>query len=128
MLQAAKTLLAFPLSQSLYPASAFASACAYACMCFIHWVPLAACAHLLNVMQAINSDSCVPDGYAQTNAVEDYAQVTVAWIYLHASGSLPSPGGSCMQHQLDALSASTANGIQNFKTKADQRNLNSLLC
>ena len=85
---------------------------------------------LLNVcgLQAIAADSCVPDGYAQTSAVEDYAQANVVWIYQHTSGSLPSPGGSCMQHQLDALSARTASGVQDFKSKADARDLNSLLC
>ena len=79
-------------------------------------------------IQAIASDTCVADYYARTNEVEDYAQVNVAWIYQQASGSLPAPGGGCMQHQLDALSSSTAAGLQEFKSKAKQKDLNSLTC
>lgn len=52
---------------------------------------------------AVRNDSCVPDNYAGTNAMEDFAQVSVIKIYslLH-DGELP-PGFDigCMQHQLD---------------------------
>ena len=79
-------------------------------------------------IQAIASDTCVPDYYARTNEVEDYAQVNVAWVFQQASGKLPAPGEGCMQHQLDALSSSRAAGLQEFKTNAGQKHLNSLTC
>ena len=70
----------------------------------------------------------MPDADANIAAYEDYAQMNVAWIYQHATGSLPSPGPDCMNNQLVALSQRSANGMQEFQSKADQRDLNSLLC
>jgi len=44
----------------------------------------------------INMDSCVPDGYAQTNAVEDFAQIIVLWMSLAAQNTWID----CMANQL----------------------------
>ncbi len=45
---------------------------------------------------AIDKDGCVPDGYAQTNKVEDFAQVVVLWMALAAQNSWID----CMANQL----------------------------
>jgi len=53
---------------------------------------------------ALQSDSCVPDTYAQTNPTEDFAQVAVIKIYEMARGELP-PGFdfNCMANQIDFM-------------------------
>ncbi|KAF7311816.1 Conidiation-specific protein 13 [Mycena indigotica] len=57
---------------------------------------------------ALAADTCVPDTYSQTNAIEDFAQVSVLLIYKLLNGGLP-PGfyEDCMKHQLAYLSAMT---------------------
>ncbi|KAJ7584061.1 hypothetical protein C8J56DRAFT_952527 [Mycena floridula] len=55
--------------------------------------------------QALAKDTCVPDTYAQSNAVEDLAQMSVVKIYmLLNNGQLP-PGfeAACMTNQLAVL-------------------------
>ncbi|KAH8915384.1 hypothetical protein BT69DRAFT_1356664 [Atractiella rhizophila] len=52
---------------------------------------------------AIAADTCVPDDYANSNEVEDFAQVTVMSLYNDLFGTFPDgPSVSCMQNQLDA--------------------------
>eukprot|EP01112_Ceratiomyxa_fruticulosa_P012380 TRINITY_DN3423_c0_g3_i1.p1 TRINITY_DN3423_c0_g3~~TRINITY_DN3423_c0_g3_i1.p1 ORF type:complete len:332 (-),score=58.64 TRINITY_DN3423_c0_g3_i1:121-1116(-) len=51
----------------------------------------------------IDADTCVPDGYAQTNAVEDFAQVLVTWTYYVVSRNVDN-APSCMANQIDYLS------------------------
>ena len=48
---------------------------------------------------AVNSDSCVPDSYADVNLVEDFAQNAVVWMYI----SKVSDNISCMQNQMNAF-------------------------
>ncbi|KAJ7167665.1 hypothetical protein C8R46DRAFT_898687 [Mycena filopes] len=54
--------------------------------------------------QAVGKDTCVPDTYAQTNLVEDLAQMSVVEVYRLLNNALP-PGLSagCMSHQLAYL-------------------------
>ncbi|KAF3913461.1 hypothetical protein AA313_de0203720 [Arthrobotrys entomopaga] len=53
---------------------------------------------------AISADSCVPDSYANTNDVEDFAQVTVVALYKSLHGSIPThPHPGCFSHQLNLL-------------------------
>ncbi|KAJ7680034.1 hypothetical protein B0H17DRAFT_1206183 [Mycena rosella] len=63
-------------------------------------------------LQAIASDSCVPDTYSLTNEVEakfpeDFAQMSVIKVYLllHNNHLPPMPGfrADCMSHQLDFM-------------------------
>jgi len=49
--------------------------------------------------QAIAKDSCVPDGYAKTNQIEDFAQVLVLYMSVAAKGN--SIG--CMRNQLSFM-------------------------
>ncbi|KZV93220.1 hypothetical protein EXIGLDRAFT_835860 [Exidia glandulosa HHB12029] len=51
---------------------------------------------------AISASSCVPDGYANTNPVEDWTQVNVLYTYTKQFGPLPADP-SCLQPQLDQL-------------------------
>ncbi|KAJ7682273.1 hypothetical protein DFH06DRAFT_1075906 [Mycena polygramma] len=55
-------------------------------------------------IQAVGNDTCVPDTYAQTNLVEDLAQMSVVEVYRLLNNALP-PGLSadCMSHQLAYL-------------------------
>ena len=48
---------------------------------------------------AINNDSCVPDGYANTNNAEDFAEVAVVWMYISAV----SDDIGCMQNQMNTF-------------------------
>ncbi|KAJ6610409.1 hypothetical protein B0H10DRAFT_2225049 [Mycena sp. CBHHK59/15] len=56
--------------------------------------------------QAAGNDTCVPDTYAQSNLVEDLAQMSVVEVYRLLNNELP-PGMSadCMSHQLAYLSS-----------------------
>ncbi|KAK7449204.1 hypothetical protein VKT23_013350 [Stygiomarasmius scandens] len=51
---------------------------------------------------AIHNDSCVPDNYSTTNAVEDFAQVGVVKMYSLANQGVTPPGmlPECMYSQL----------------------------
>jgi len=49
--------------------------------------------------QAINKDSCVPDGYAKTNDIEDFAQVLVLYMSVAAKGTRID----CMRNQLAVM-------------------------
>ncbi|KAJ7471084.1 hypothetical protein FB451DRAFT_1399830 [Mycena latifolia] len=73
---------------------------------FDYAVPTAPHSNSVGWEKATLQDSCVPDDYALTNQVEDFAQMTVIKTYmlLH-SGNLP-PGfqSACMQNQLRFLS------------------------
>lgn len=53
-------------------------------------------------LQALKDDSCVPDQYSQTNAIEDFAQMGVLKIYALAhNGQLPAGfDNQCMKNQL----------------------------
>jgi len=53
-------------------------------------------------LPAIQADTCVPDTYSQTNAIEDFAQIGVLKIYaLTHNGTLPAGfDATCMQNQL----------------------------
>ncbi|KAL7269102.1 hypothetical protein RUND412_008245 [Rhizina undulata] len=51
---------------------------------------------------AVDQDTCVPDDYANTNIVEDFAQVFVVHMYQLSVGSLPKDA-TCMQNQLNLL-------------------------
>ncbi|EIM86333.1 uncharacterized protein STEHIDRAFT_157835 [Stereum hirsutum FP-91666 SS1] len=52
-------------------------------------------------INAVDGDSCVPDSYAQSNYVEDFAQVSVLQVYQQYFGELPTPyTADCMQNQL----------------------------
>ncbi|KAF8310836.1 hypothetical protein DL93DRAFT_2061751 [Clavulina sp. PMI_390] len=55
---------------------------------------------------AISSSSCVPDAYADTSAVEDFAQVNVVFSYQKLVGALPVDA-SCMQPQLNVFSSTS---------------------
>ncbi|KAH8915617.1 hypothetical protein BT69DRAFT_865989 [Atractiella rhizophila] len=52
---------------------------------------------------AVNADSCVPDAYAATNLVEDFAQVNVVSLYLDLYNDIAPAGTSvsCMSNQLE---------------------------
>jgi len=63
---------------------------------------------------AVNSDICVPDAYAQTNLAEDYAQVTVVFLYKLWHPRNPPPGTECMSAQLKAVASSRAVGVQDY--------------
>ena len=53
---------------------------------------------------ALAADSCVPDSYANTNAVEDFAQVTVVALYKSIRGTIPTPSRpGCFSHQLNRV-------------------------
>lgn len=53
-------------------------------------------------LQALKDDSCVPDAYSQTNAIEDFAQMGVLKMYALAhNGQLPAAfDNQCMKNQL----------------------------
>ncbi|PRP78777.1 hypothetical protein PROFUN_00950 [Planoprotostelium fungivorum] len=38
-------------------------------------------------IKAVTADTCVPDPYARTNKVEDWAQTAVLWTYMYRSGA-----------------------------------------
>ena len=65
-------------------------------------------------LEAIGSDSCVPDDYAQTNNVECYAQDMVVFLYKLWHPYAPPPGTDCMSYQLNALNTSQASGLQAY--------------
>lgn len=66
-------------------------------------------------LKAVGKDSCVPDEYAQTNNVENYAQDMVVFLYtLWKPINPPSPSTDCMSHQLTAIRASSASGLQDY--------------
>ena len=66
-------------------------------------------------LSAIGSDSCVPDGYAQTNSVECYAQDMVVFLYkLWRPYGPPQQSTDCMSNQLQAIQNSQAPGLQDF--------------
>ncbi|KAJ6258505.1 hypothetical protein Dda_6548 [Drechslerella dactyloides] len=55
-------------------------------------------------MDAVSKDTCVPDDYANTNNIEDFAQVTVTALYQSIRGYIPTsyhPG--CFDNQLSRL-------------------------
>ncbi len=55
---------------------------------------------------AIAKDSCVPDAYANTNYVEDFAQVVVVWVHLVGKKLDKNFGGTqyaCMKNQLQQM-------------------------
>lgn len=67
-------------------------------------------------VDAINNDTCVPDGYANTNPVEDFAQVMVMYTYEKQFGPVPGDR-SCLQHQWDLIVPDTRiNEAQETKT------------
>ncbi|KAH7105496.1 hypothetical protein BKA62DRAFT_766859 [Auriculariales sp. MPI-PUGE-AT-0066] len=71
---------------------------------------------------AISQDTCVPDGYANSNEAEDFTQVNVLYTYTKQFG--PIPGDiSCMQNQFNALANDERiNQAQDTKTcLADKR-------
>jgi hypothetical protein len=75
---------------------------------------------------AIAADGCVPDGYANSNEVEDWTQVDVIYTYTKQFG--PSPiDTSCMQNQLNWFSNDQRiNEAQDAKTcLADKRPFNT---
>jgi hypothetical protein len=52
---------------------------------------------------AVAKDSCVPDAYANTNYVENFAQVVVLWVHLVGKEQDKDLGGTqfaCMKNQL----------------------------
>ncbi|KAJ7641933.1 hypothetical protein FB45DRAFT_738910 [Roridomyces roridus] len=53
-------------------------------------------------LDALSTDSCVPDAYSQTNAVEDFAQTGVLNVYMLIFGGNLPPGfqTACMSNQL----------------------------
>ncbi|KAJ7624476.1 hypothetical protein FB45DRAFT_1030617 [Roridomyces roridus] len=53
-------------------------------------------------LNALSTDSCVPDAYSQTNAVEDFAQTSVLNVYMLIFGGNLPPGfqTACMSNQL----------------------------
>lgn len=65
-------------------------------------------------LNAIGSDTCIPDNYAHTNNVECYAQDMVVFLYTlwRPYAPPPSPGTGCMFNQLAALHNSDAAGLQ----------------
>lgn len=71
---------------------------------------------------AISASSCVPDGYANTNSVEDWTQVNVLYTYTKQFGPLPADP-SCLQPQLDQLAndARVNEGQDAKKCLADKR-------
>ncbi|KAF7317342.1 hypothetical protein HMN09_00470200 [Mycena chlorophos] len=52
---------------------------------------------------AIAADTCTTDTYAQSNRIEDFAQMTVTLVYalLHSNHTPPGLTVSCMQNQFD---------------------------
>ncbi|EWC47256.1 hypothetical protein DRE_03375 [Drechslerella stenobrocha 248] len=57
-----------------------------------------------NWRDALAADSCVPDSYANTNEVEDFAQVTVVALYQVIRGTVPvSEDPGCFASQLQRL-------------------------
>jgi hypothetical protein len=57
-------------------------------------------------IDAVTKDSCVPDPYANTNYVEDFAQMVVTWVYIVGKGLDKNLGGnqfSCMKYQLELM-------------------------
>ena len=71
-------------------------------------------------LNAIGSDSCVPDDYAQTNNVECYAQDMVVFLYKLWRPYAPPAGTDCMSHQLQALNSSQAAGLQAYINSTGQ--------
>ena len=67
-------------------------------------------------LEAIGSDSCVPDDYAQTNNVECYAQDMVVFLYKLWRPYDQPLGTNCMANQLKALNSSQAPGLQAYIT------------
>lgn len=67
-------------------------------------------------LQAIGSDTCVPDDYAQTNNVECYAQDMVVFLYKLWRPYDQPLGTTCMANQLKALNSSQAPGLQAYIT------------
>ncbi|KAJ7052106.1 hypothetical protein C8F01DRAFT_1066533 [Mycena amicta] len=57
--------------------------------------------------EALDADTCVPDVYSQTNAVEDFAQLSVILVYqiLHGGNLPPGFSADCMANQLAFLSS-----------------------
>ena len=56
---------------------------------------------------AVQHDSCVPDGYANSNYADNFAQVTVLWTHLVGQGQHRKLGGNqfaCMRNQLQQIS------------------------
>jgi len=67
-------------------------------------------------LQAIGSDTCVPDDYAQTNNVECYAQDMVVFLYKLWRPYDQPVGTNCMANQLKAINSSQAPGLQAYIT------------
>lgn len=65
-------------------------------------------------LNAIGSNSCVPDDYAQTNNVECYAQDMVVFLYKLWNPYNPPLGTECMSGQLNAINSSQAFGLQAY--------------
>ncbi|CAF1106878.1 unnamed protein product [Didymodactylos carnosus] len=56
-----------------------------------------------NWCDAVEQDSCVPDGYANSNYADNFAQVVVLWVHLIGRGHSKDFGGgqfACMRNQL----------------------------
>eukprot|EP01111_Echinosteliopsis_oligospora_P010672 TRINITY_DN337_c0_g1_i2.p1 TRINITY_DN337_c0_g1~~TRINITY_DN337_c0_g1_i2.p1 ORF type:complete len:500 (+),score=96.16 TRINITY_DN337_c0_g1_i2:128-1627(+) len=49
---------------------------------------------------AVNTDACVPDDYAGVNYVEDFAQLTVTWVYYAITGT---PVPACLSNSIGYL-------------------------
>ena len=67
-------------------------------------------------LQAIGSDPCVPDDYAQTNNVECYAQDMVVFLYKLWRPYDQPLGTKCMAKQLKAVNSSQAPDLQAYIT------------
>ncbi|KAK6333836.1 hypothetical protein TWF730_004019 [Orbilia blumenaviensis] len=53
---------------------------------------------------ALSKDSCVPDSYANVNAIEDFAQVTVIALFKVIRGFIPKPSDpGCFNNQLNRI-------------------------
>ena len=65
-------------------------------------------------LNAIGSDTCVPDSYAQTNNVECYARDMVVFLYKLWRPYDPPANTNCMSGQLNTLQNSQASGLQDY--------------
>ncbi|CAF4756577.1 unnamed protein product, partial [Rotaria sp. Silwood1] len=60
---------------------------------------------------AVQNDWCVPDGYANSNYADNFAQVAVLWTHLVGQGHHKNLGGDqfgCMRNQLEQISKALA--------------------
>ncbi|KAG0642922.1 hypothetical protein HOY80DRAFT_948753 [Tuber brumale] len=54
------------------------------------------------ILPAVNSDTCVPDNYANSNQAEDFAQLMVVHTHKLVAGSLPK-STACMNNQMNVM-------------------------